>query len=82
MTTTPNGPRTDYTLTDNTPTTSGGLGFWKILGIIAVVLIALAMIGPLLKGLFWIALIGLAGYGGYMLYRSRKNPNSIGKNPF
>ncbi|MGV9825435.1 MULTISPECIES: hypothetical protein [unclassified Gordonia (in: high G+C Gram-positive bacteria)] len=64
-----------------TPHTSGdpqkpngsGLGFWKILGIIVVALLALAMIGPLLKGLFWVALIALAGYGGYMLYRSSRS---------
>ncbi|AZG48530.1 hypothetical protein [Gordonia insulae] len=52
-------------------TTGNKLGFWKILGIIAVVLLALAMVGPLLKGLFWIALIGLAIYGGFMLFRSK-----------
>lgn len=52
-------------------TNTGGLGFWKVLGIIAVVLIALVMIGPLLKGLFWIVLLGLAVYGAYVLLRSR-----------
>ncbi|MDH3016359.1 hypothetical protein QEN40_09430 [Gordonia alkanivorans] len=51
--------------------TKSGTTFWKVLGIIAVVLIALAVIGPLLEGLFWIALIGLALYGGYMLFRSK-----------
>ncbi|ACY22734.1 hypothetical protein Gbro_3542 [Gordonia bronchialis DSM 43247] len=56
-----------------TPThTTNGLNFWKVLGIIAVVLIALAVIGPLLKGLFWLALIALAIYGGLMLFRSSK----------
>lgn len=56
-----------------TPThTTNNLNFWKVLGIIAVVLIALAVIGPLLKGLFWLALIALAIYGGFMLFRSSK----------
>ncbi|MYR08900.1 hypothetical protein GTV32_22440 [Gordonia sp. SID5947] len=59
------------TPTNSTGTTGTGFGFWKILGIIAVVLLALAIVGPLLKGLFWIALFGLAIYGGYMLYRSK-----------
>ncbi|MFW0784150.1 hypothetical protein AAFP35_06475 [Gordonia sp. CPCC 206044] len=57
-------------------TTSQGLGFWKILGIIAVVLLALAIVGPLLKGLFWIAFVALAIYGGWVLLRSsKKNHN-------
>ncbi|ATD71843.1 MULTISPECIES: hypothetical protein [Gordonia] len=55
--------------------TDSGTTFWKVLGIIAVVLIALAVIGPLLKGLFWIALIALALYGGYMLFRSKSKGN-------
>ncbi len=59
------------TSTNPNGTTGNGIGFWKVLGIIAVVLLALAMVGPLLKGLFWIALFGLAIYGGWMLYRSR-----------
>lgn len=48
--------------------TSGGLGFWKILAVIAVILIACAVIVPILKGLFWVALIGLALYGGFVLF--------------
>ncbi|NDZ94151.1 hypothetical protein G3I13_12705 [Streptomyces sp. SID6673] len=66
------------TPTTPTNTTGNGLGFWKVLGIIAVVLLALAMVGPLLKGLFWIALFGLAIYGGYMLYRSRSGKHQNG----
>ncbi|GAA1480022.1 hypothetical protein GCM10009624_04620 [Gordonia sinesedis] len=66
--------------TDTTSTTHGsGYGFWKVLGIIAVALIALALIGPLLKGLFWIALIALAGYGGYMLFRSSRPKDNLPK---
>ncbi|MBD0860817.1 hypothetical protein IA539_06290 [Gordonia sp. zg691] len=56
----------------NTSTnTTSGMTFWKVLGVIAVVLIALAVLGPLLEGLFWIALVALALYGGYMLFRSK-----------
>ncbi|MDL9936755.1 hypothetical protein QSJ18_08390 [Gordonia sp. ABSL1-1] len=54
-----------------TTNTSNGLGFWKILGIIVLVILALTIIVPLLKGLFWIALIALAAYGAFTLLRSR-----------
>ncbi|MEE3850877.1 hypothetical protein VZC37_11080 [Gordonia sp. LSe1-13] len=60
----------------NGTTNNSGMNFWKVLGVIAVVLLALAMVGPLLKGLFWIALFGLAIYGGYALYKSRSAKNS------
>jgi len=56
------------TSTQFNTSTGGGLGFWKILAIIAVILIACAVIVPILKGLFWVALIGLALYGGFMLF--------------
>ncbi|MFT4126517.1 MAG: hypothetical protein QM662_09830 [Gordonia sp. (in: high G+C Gram-positive bacteria)] len=57
-----------------TTTTSGGLGFWKLLALVVVALIALAMIGPVLKALFWIGVTALAVYGGYMLWKtSTKN---------
>ncbi|MGC4933680.1 hypothetical protein ACLQ3C_08340 [Gordonia sp. DT30] len=61
---------------DTTTTTHGsGLNFWKVLGIIAIALIALAMLGPIIKGLFWVGLIALAIYGGFMLFRAwRKGP--------
>lgn len=65
------------TPTPQPTTTNSGLGFWKVLGIIAVALLALCMIGPILKGLFWIALIALAVYGGWMLWR-QKSKNSSG----
>lgn len=52
---------------------TGGFGFWKVLGIIAVALIVLALLGPILKGLFWIGLIALAVYGGYTLFRASRS---------
>ncbi|WP_279104739.1 hypothetical protein [Gordonia paraffinivorans] len=59
-------------------TTNSSNTFWKILGVVAVVLIALAVVGPLLKGLFWIALIGLALYGGWvLLFRSKSKDNHL-----
>lgn len=62
------------TTTDPRQTTpKPGLTFWKVLGIIAVALIALALLGPIIKGMFWIGLIALAIYGGFMLFRSSRN---------
>ncbi|MFW0792358.1 hypothetical protein AAFP30_00960 [Gordonia sp. CPCC 205515] len=69
------------TPTPNPTTNSNGFGFWKVLGVIAVVLLALAMIGPLLKGLFWVALLGLAAYGGWMLWRQQSKKKSSGNGP-
>ena len=56
------------TSTQFNPSTGRGLGFWKILAIIAVILIACALLVPILKALFWVALVGLALYGGFMLF--------------
>ena len=53
-----------------------GMGFWKVLGIVVITLIALALLGPILKGLFWIGLVVLAIYGGYMLFRSSRSSKS------
>ena len=55
---------------------STGTSFWKILGIIVAVLIGLAIIGPLLKGLFWLAFVALAIYGGFILFRRMRNGSS------
>ncbi len=52
---------------------SNGTSFWKILGIIVAVLIVLALVGPLLKGLFWIAFVALAVYGAVMFFRRNKS---------
>lgn len=53
-----------------------GMGFWKVLGIVVIALIALALLGPILKGIFWIGLVVLAIYGGYMLFRSSRSSKS------
>ncbi|MEV6065890.1 hypothetical protein AB0L82_04985 [Nocardia sp. NPDC052001] len=53
---------------------------WKIIGIVAVVWIALAIIGALIKGLFPILMISLVVFGLYLVYKamsgSNKNPMS------
>ncbi|QLY29630.1 hypothetical protein [Nocardia huaxiensis] len=43
---------------------------WKIIGVVAVVWIALAIIGALIKGLFPILLISAIVFGLYLLYKA------------
>lgn len=59
-----------------TASSSTGTSFWKVLGIIVAVLIGLAIIGPLLKGLFWIAFVALAVYGAVVLFKRSRNGTS------
>ncbi|MGK8523273.1 hypothetical protein ACRS6B_17730 [Nocardia asteroides] len=48
-----------------------GIGMlWKIIGIVAVVWIALAVIGALLEGLFPILVISAIVFGLYLLYKA------------
>ncbi|NDK89470.1 hypothetical protein GYA93_07715 [Gordonia desulfuricans] len=61
--------------TSTEPTNRTAFGFWKVLAIIAVALIALAMLGPIIKGLIWIGFIGLAVYGAIALYRISRSGN-------
>ncbi|BAD58701.1 hypothetical protein IU443_10255 [Nocardia farcinica] len=43
---------------------------WKIIGVVAVVWIALAVIGALIKGLFPILVISALVFGAYLLYKA------------
>ncbi len=43
---------------------------WKIIGVVAVVWIALAVIGALIKGLFPILVISAVVFGLYLLYKA------------
>ncbi|WP_169810484.1 hypothetical protein [Nocardia arthritidis] len=43
---------------------------WKIIGIVAVVWIALTVIGALIKGLFPILVISAVVFGLYLLYKA------------
>ncbi len=70
---------TSYDSTGTSSNNNGngsGMGFWKVLGIVVIALIALALLGPILKGIFWIGLVVLAIYGGYMLFRSSRSSKS------
>lgn len=44
--------------------------FWKILGVVAVVWLALIVVGALVKALFPILMISLVVFGLYLLYKA------------
>jgi len=43
---------------------------WKIIGVVAVVWIALAIIGALIEGLFPILVVGALVFGAYLLFKA------------
>ncbi|MFI6045802.1 hypothetical protein ACIA8C_29550 [Nocardia sp. NPDC051321] len=49
---------------------------WKIIGVVAVVWIALAIIGALIKGLFPILVISAIVFGLYLLYKAVSGKDS------
>ncbi|MDH6281879.1 putative membrane protein [Rhodococcus sp. LBL1] len=44
--------------------------FWKIVGIVALIWIAFALIGVVMKGLFWILAMSAIVFGVYMLFKA------------
>lgn len=44
--------------------------FWKIVGIVALLWIAFALVGALVKGLFWILAVSAIVFGLYWLFKS------------
>lgn len=44
--------------------------FWKILGFIVLVWIALALLGSIIKGLFWSVVAGAIVFGLVWLYKA------------
>ncbi|SDI72669.1 hypothetical protein SAMN05444695_110112 [Rhodococcus triatomae] len=44
--------------------------FWKILLAVALIWIALALVGALIKGLFWILVVSAAVFGLYLLFKA------------
>ncbi|GAB4584746.1 MULTISPECIES: hypothetical protein [Nocardia] len=54
---------------------------WKIIGVVALVWIAFAIIGALIKGLFPILMISAVVFGLYLLYKAVSNSDktTIGK---
>lgn len=53
--------------------------FWKIVGIVALVWVAFAVLGALLDHFFGILVLSAVIFGGYMLYKaiSGSNKNDI-----
>lgn len=44
--------------------------FWKILGFIVLVWLALALLGSIIKGLFWLVVAGAIVFGLVWLYKA------------
>ncbi len=44
--------------------------FWKIVGIVALIWIALAVVGALIKGLFWVLVLSAVVFGLYILFKA------------
>lgn len=44
--------------------------FWKIVGVVALVWIAFALIGALIKGLFGVLVVSAIIFGLYMLFKA------------
>lgn len=44
--------------------------FWKIVGIVALVWIAFALVGALVKGLFWVLALSAIVFGVYLLFKA------------
>ncbi|MBF6354594.1 hypothetical protein IU449_08580 [Nocardia higoensis] len=43
---------------------------WKIIGVVAIVWIALAIIGALIEGLFPVVVVGVLVFGAYLLFKA------------
>ncbi|OZC66852.1 hypothetical protein CH251_23635 [Rhodococcus sp. 06-462-5] len=50
--------------------TVGALMFWKVLGFIVLIWIALALLGSIIKGLFWLVVAGAIVLGLVWLYKA------------
>lgn len=55
--------------------------FWKIVGIVALIWIALALIGAVMKGLFWILVVSAIVFGIYMLFKSMSGSSDAADKP-
>ena len=53
-----------------------GRVFWKIVGIVALVWIALMLVGALIKGLFWILVVSAVAFGIYLLFKALSGSGS------
>ncbi|MCQ4119421.1 hypothetical protein [Rhodococcus tibetensis] len=44
--------------------------FWKIVLAVVVIWIALAVVGALIEGLFWVLVVSAVVFGAYLLYKA------------
>ncbi|WP_170312947.1 hypothetical protein [Prescottella subtropica] len=56
--------------------------FWKIIGIVALVWIAFALLGVLVKGLFWILAISAVVFGLYVLFKGKDRADGTDRTRF
>lgn len=52
--------------------------FWKIVAVVAVIWVALAIVGVLVKGLFWILAVSAVVFGVYLVVKALSGSNSNG----
>jgi hypothetical protein len=50
--------------------------FWKILGIVAAIWIAIMIVGWVIKMLIPVVAISVVVFGGYLLYKAVKGPKA------
>ncbi|MCL2533358.1 MAG: hypothetical protein FWE39_04245 [Nocardiaceae bacterium] len=55
--------------------------FWKIVGIVALIWIAFALIGAVVKGLFWILAVSAIVFGLYMLFKAMSGSSDAADKP-
>ncbi|WP_164877520.1 hypothetical protein [Prescottella agglutinans] len=55
--------------------------FWKIVGIVALIWIAFALIGAVVKGLFWILAVSAIVFGVYMLLKAMSGSSDSADKP-
>ncbi|MFE3293431.1 hypothetical protein [Rhodococcus sp. NPDC059234] len=50
--------------------------FWKIIGVVALIWVAMALVGVLVKGLFWIVAVSAVVFGLYLLFKAMSGSDS------
>ncbi|MCJ0893366.1 hypothetical protein [Rhodococcus sp. ARC_M5] len=56
--------------------------FWKVLGFIVLIWIALALLGSIIKGVFWLVVAGALVLGLVWLYRVISSDNDRSSSKF
>ncbi|MFT4088015.1 MAG: hypothetical protein QM658_12885 [Gordonia sp. (in: high G+C Gram-positive bacteria)] len=56
--------------TETSSTRTGGMSFWKILAIIVLALIAISLLGTIVKAVLWLALAALVVIGAFVVVKA------------